>query len=163
MREILQTCRDTLPERVVPAGTTVLADGQRDGMLYVLAEGVVEIVKGDFQINVVRDPGVVFGEIALLLDGPHTATVRTLEETRFYVAEDGLAFLRAHPQIAFAVARLLAKRVHAMTSYLVDLKRQFEDQGDHFSMIDEVLETLVHDPGEDHSPGSDRDPDPTVY
>jgi hypothetical protein len=30
-------------------------------------------------------------------------------------------------------------------------------------MVDEVLETLAHDHGEDHVPGSDRDPDSTVY
>ena len=49
-----------------------------------------------------------------------------------------------------------------MNSYLVDLKRQFADHGDHLSMVDEVLETLVHHQEPASAPGSDRCPDPTV-
>jgi CRP-like cAMP-binding protein len=163
MREILQFCHTQLPQRVIPAATIVLAEGERVGVLYVLVEGTVEILKGDFLINTVSEPGTVFGEIAVLLDRTHTATVRTVDEARFYVADDPLAFLQSRPEIALGVARLLAKRLHAMTTYLADLKSQFDERGDHLSMIDEVLETLAHDPGEEHSPGSDRDPDPNVY
>src|SRR3989442_13043535 len=114
MHPILEFCRGKLPERVFPAGATVLAEGQRDGVLYILAEGSVEILKGDFQIHTVTEPGIVFGEIAVLLDSPHTATVRTLDTTRFYVAADALAFLRSHPDVSLTLPRLLAKRLHAI-------------------------------------------------
>ena len=70
--------------------------------------------------------------------------------------------MQSDPSIGLALARLLAKRLHSVTTYLVDLKRQFEDQESHLSMVDEVLETLVHHQDEESTPGSDRHPDPTV-
>src|SRR5262249_36165578 len=140
----------------------VLPEGSRTGVLYVLATGSVEIVKGDVQITVVSEPGAFFGEMSALLDTPHTATVRALEPSTFHVADDPLAFLHANPETAFALARLLARRLHFVNSYLVDLKHQYADRGDHLSMVDEVLETLVHHQERAAAAGSDRCPDPTV-
>jgi CRP-like cAMP-binding protein len=133
-------------------------------VLYVLATGSVEVVKGEVQINTVSEPGTFFGEMSVLLDTPHTATVRALEPSTFHVAADPLAFVRANPDVGLAVARLLARRLHFVTTYLVDLKRQFEGSGDHLAMVDEVLDTLVHDQARETLPGSDRcpDPDPTT-
>jgi CRP-like cAMP-binding protein len=162
MRELLDFCRERLPERTFPAGEVVLEEGRRAGVLYILAEGSVEVVKGTLRVNAVSDAGAVFGEISVLLDTPHTATVKTLAPSRFYVVDEPLAFIRSTPDVAAEVARLLAKRLYAMTSYLADVKRQFEEHGDHLTMVDEILAALAHDQGEDQAPGSDRDPDPTV-
>lgn len=163
MRKLLSHCPADMPQRMVAAGVTIMEDGHRDGVLLILIEGSVEILKRDYQINVISEPGAVFGELSVLLDAPHTATVKTVDECRFYVAEDPRAFLRSHPEFALGVAEILAKRLNAMTTYLVDLKQQFEDHDDHFSLIDEVLDTLAHGQDDDHEPGSERDPDPTVY
>lgn len=160
MRDLLQFCQGRLPERTTAAGEVLLVEGQRAGILLILAEGGVEVMKGDLQINTFSDPGAVFGEISVLLDTPHTATVRTTMPSRFYVVANPLLFLGSEPDVALGVARLLAKRLHAMTTYLVDLKHQFEDHANHLGMVDEVLEALSHaQPGE-YVPGSDRDPDP---
>ena len=161
MREILRLCGG-MPQRAFAADEVILRAGDRTGVLFVLIEGTVEIVRGDVQVNVVSDPGAVFGEMSALLDTPHTATVRTLEPSRFHVAENALGFLQGDATVTLAVARLLARRLHGMTSYLVDLKHQFADHDSHLGMVDEVLEVLVHHQGEEHSPGSDRDPDPNV-
>jgi CRP-like cAMP-binding protein len=163
MRDILSYCAGRLPERLVPAGETLIAEGTVAGVIFILAEGAVEVLKEDIQLNTFSDPGAVFGEISVLLDTKHTATVRTLAASRFYIVEEPLEFLRSAPDIALGVARLLAKRLHAMTTYLVDLKHQFEDHDSHLGMVDEVLDALSHAQHEDHAPGSDRDPDPTVY
>jgi CRP/FNR family cyclic AMP-dependent transcriptional regulator len=151
-----------LPVRTFTAGEIVLAEGSRTGVLYVLASGSVEIVKGDIQITTVAEPGTFFGEMSALLDTPHTATVRALEASTFHVADDPLAFLHANPETAFALARLLARRLHFVNSYLVDVKRQYADKDDHLAMVDEVLETLVHHQEPPAAAGSDRCPDPTV-
>jgi CRP-like cAMP-binding protein len=162
MREILDLCAK-MPQRSVAVGEAILREGDRSGRIYILIEGCVEIVKGDVQINVVSEAGAIFGEMSVLLDAPHMATVRALEPSRFHVAEDATSFLHSDPTLALVVARLLARRLQAMITYLVDLKSQFEDHGDHLGIVDEVLETLAHHQGEAHDPGSDRDPDPTVY
>jgi len=76
-----------------------------------------------------------------------------------YVIDDAEAFLQAHPEIAFVVARLLAQRLNAATTYLVDLKRQFEGRGDHMEMVGDVLDSLIHQQNREFVPGSDRQPD----
>lgn len=161
MSTVLETCRG-LPLRDYGAGETVLAEGGTDRVIYVLVEGTVEIVKGDVQINTVADPGAIFGEVSVLLDIPHMATVKTLTPSVFHVASDPKQFLHAQPEIALAVAALLAKRLHIVTGYLVDLKRQFEGHDSHLSLVDEVLESLVHHQEPETEPGSDRHPDTTL-
>jgi CRP-like cAMP-binding protein len=149
-----------LPERTFEAGEIVIREGVA-GPLFVLVEGAVEILKGDVQVNLVDEPGAIFGEVSVLLQTPPMATVRAFERSRFYVADDGLAFISSRPELALAVARLLAGRLVGVTSYLVDLKKQFEDQQGHLGMVDEVLETLVHTQGgADADRGSDREADP---
>jgi CRP-like cAMP-binding protein len=153
-----------LPERTFEASVVLLQEGVR-GPLYVLAEGAVEILKGDLQINVVDEPGAIFGEVSALLGIPPMATVRTLERSRLFVIEDGLGFLSSRPELALAVARLLASRLDSVTSYLNDLRKQFEDHKSHLGMVDEVLETLVHGQriaARGDGGGSDREPDPNT-
>jgi CRP-like cAMP-binding protein len=162
MHEILQVCQGCLPERTFGAGEVIIAEGTPAGMLFILAEGAVEVLKGDVQVNTVEDPGAVFGEISVLLETTHTATVKTTAPSRFYVVDKPSDFLHATPGVALGVARLLAKRLYAMTTYLADLKRQFEDHGNHLGMVDEVLDALSHAQHPTHTPGSDREPDPDV-
>jgi len=163
MSRILDLCPADMPRRKAAAGEVLLEEGKRAGVLLILIDGAVEIVKGDYQIDLITEPGAIFGEMSVLLDSPHTATVRAASDSTFYVAENPLAFLQSHPEVALGLSKLLASRLHNMTSYLVDLKQQFEGRGDHLGIIDEVLDTLMHAQDEEHAPGSERDPDPTVY
>lgn len=161
MSKILGLC-DGLEATNFPAGGVLLAEGTRTGVLYILIEGSVEILKGDFQIDVVSQPGAFFGEVSALLDIPHMATVRTVQPTRAYRIEHAVQFFNNYPMIALEVARLLAQRLNGVTNYLVDLKHQFEDQKGHLGMVDEVLETIVHQQRDHFKPGSHRDPDPSI-
>ncbi len=160
MSTILDACQGRLPERSFAAGEVIIAEGTPAGKLFILAEGTVEVAKEEYVINTLSDPGSVFGEISVLLDTVHTATVRTTSPTRFFVVDDPLEFLRSTPDVALGVARLLAHRLHAMTTYLVDLKHQFEQYTDHFGMVDQVLDALTHSQLEEHKPGSDREREP---
>ena len=157
MNPILELCK-SVPVRLFEPGTILLAEGQKSGLLYILSDGDVEIVKGDFQINIVSDPGAVFGEISVLLDLPHMATVRALSGCRAHEVRDGNEFLRAHPEISHHLAQLLARRLHGVSTYLVDLKQQFASHESHLGMVDDVLETLVNQQHQRFIPGSDRDP-----
>jgi len=143
MRSMIDFCKG-LPEETFAAGACLLEEGHKSGVLYILAEGSVEVLKGDFQINTVAEPGALFGEVSALLGLPHMATVKALEPSRFFVVRDPDTFLRSHPDIALGLSKLLARRLHYVTTYLVDLKNQFESRDDHLGMVDEVLESLVH-------------------
>lgn len=161
-RTILDNCKGRLPERSFGPDETVIAQGTPAGGLFILIEGSVEVRKNEYPITTLDEPGVVFGEISILLETAHTASVVTLAPSRFYVVDQPLEFLRTAPEVALVVARLLARRLHAMTTYLVDLKQQFEQYQDHFGMVDQVLDALTHSQ-DDHAPGSDREPDPDAY
>jgi len=111
---------------------------------------------------VTNTPGAILGEMSILLDTPHTATVRTVSPATMYVVENAAEFLQAHPELALVIARLLAQRLNAATTYLVDLKQQFEGRRDHLGMVDEVLDSLIHQQHAEFTPGSDRQPDPRM-
>lgn len=110
-----------LPERSFEPGAVLIREGV-PGPLFVLAEGSVEILKGDVRIAVVDRPGSIFGEISVLLEVPPTATVRALERARTFVAADGSAFL-SRPELALTIARMLAQRLTSVTNDLADIKR----------------------------------------
>jgi CRP/FNR family cyclic AMP-dependent transcriptional regulator len=162
MRTILSFCQGLL-EKTFDRGEILLNEGEREEILYILIEGNIEVLKNDLQIRTVAEPGAIFGEISVLLDIPHSATVKALSPSRTYVVEHASEFLQSHTDIAYQVARLLAQRLNGITTYLVDMKNQFEDQKNHLGMVDEVLETLLHEQVEECTPGSDRDPDTTIY
>jgi CRP/FNR family transcriptional regulator, cyclic AMP receptor protein len=157
MRQILAHFTD-VPIHVYPDKTVILAEGDKSGRLYVLAGGGLEVLRGDTQIATMSEPGSLVGEMSALLDAPHTATVRTVGETRLHLVDDGVAFLAEKPELSWLVARLLARRLNAASTYLADLKRQFAGYGNHLEMVGEVLESLMHDqPRPNAGLGSDRD------
>jgi CRP/FNR family cyclic AMP-dependent transcriptional regulator len=159
MGSILDRCAG-LPREEFAAGAVLLTEGETSGRLYVLSDGCVEVLRGGIQVAVVDEPGAMFGEMSVLLNRPHTATVRAMSPVGAFVFEDGEGFLKSNPEIAFLLGRLLAERLNAATSYLADLKRQFEGQGNHLGMVGEVLETLIHQQREEFNlqPESEADP-----
>ena len=68
------------------AQEVMLTAGSKTGSLLFLRSGTVEVIKDGVQIASVNAPGSV-GEQAVLLDQLHTADVRTLEQSEFYVAD----------------------------------------------------------------------------
>jgi CRP-like cAMP-binding protein len=161
MASILSYCVG-LPERQFEPGTVLLSEGERSGHLFVLVDGAIEVFRGETSVAVVEEPGSVFGEMSILLGTPHTATVRATAPVTAYVVEDARTFLQSRPDVAFFIARLLAERLNAATTYLVDLKRQFEGHNNHLGMVGEVLESLMHHQRREFVPGSDRQPDPRM-
>lgn len=161
MRTVLEFCHG-FPERFFEPGDVLLKEQGEDKDLFILIEGEVEILKGDTQVNVQSEPGAIFGELAVLLDIPHTATVKAVSKSRVYWVEEAEDFLRSHSDLSFQLAKLLAIKLNSITTYLVDLKNQYEDRQDHLGMVDEVLETLLNQQVEEHTIGSERCPDDII-
>ena len=161
MVNILDHCTDAPVERYEP-GTILLDEGRRSGRLFVLMNGEVEVLRGGTSVAVISEAGAVFGEMSVLLDLPHTATVRARTPVAVRAPEDAATFLRQHPEIAFYLARLLAQRLNAATTYLVDVKRQYEGHGDHLGMVGEVLEALTVQQSREFTLGPDRVDDPRM-
>ena len=113
-----------LPLATYAAGEAVITDGSKSGRLLILKKGAVVILKGAIEIARVKEPGAVFGEISALLDRPHAAEVRTLEDSQFYIAD--AALLGKDPIAVLHVARILARRLVAADEGLVELKTHLQ-------------------------------------
>ena len=103
MRAILDYCIGGT-RREAPAGTLVLHEGSKTGHLFILLEGRLEVIKGDAVVAVLTEPGAVLGEMSVLLDQPHTATVRAASNSVIYEFDDAAAFLRKQPDVSLLIA-----------------------------------------------------------
>ena len=158
MTGVLARCT-AAQKTAVPAGTILMAEGTKSGRIYVLDTGTIEVMRGETRVALVSDRGAIFGEMSVLLDAAHTATVRAVDDSTVYAFTDAAEFLRSDPDTTLAVAKLLAQRLHSATTYLVDLKRQYAGQSNHLGMVSDVLASLINQPPGDFEPGSDRLPE----
>jgi predicted MFS family arabinose efflux permease len=101
-----------LDEISVPAGTTVIHEGDHGDRFYVVVEGLLDVTceRGAFPSV---GAGEFFGEIALLHDVPRTATV-TARDDSVLLALDRESFLLAvagHAYSTRSVGRVAAERL----------------------------------------------------
>jgi len=106
------------------AGETVLAAELKSGLLMILKKGAVVVLMDSIEIARVAQPGAVFGELSALLEQPHTAEVRALQDSQFYVADAEL--LEKDPNVLLYVAKTLARRLVDANVGLIDLKKQIQ-------------------------------------
>ena len=161
MRAVLDYCTGGV-ERTVPAGTLMIHEGGKTGHLFVLLQGKLEVIKGDSIVAVLTEPGAMLGEMSVLLDQPHTATVRAASDSMVYEIDDAASFLRDQPEVSLLIARLLAQRLNVATTYLADLMHQYAGHGTHLSMVSELLQSMINLPPSQVSPGSDLESDPRM-
>jgi CRP-like cAMP-binding protein len=161
MRTVLDYCAGGI-QRKVSAGTLIIHEAGTTGHLFVLIEGRLEVLKGDTIVANIVEPGAVVGEMSVLLDRPHTATVRAASDSTIYEFSDAAAFLREQPEVALLIARLLAQRLNVATTYLADVMQQYAGHGDHLAMVGEILQSMINLPPIQVSPGSDRQSDPRM-
>jgi CRP/FNR family cyclic AMP-dependent transcriptional regulator len=148
-----------LPEIEIAPGEAVVQEGGPSGGIWVLVSGALRVRKGDVAVNTITHPGALVGEMSVLLDTDHGATVEASEPSRLRFAADGHALLASDPAITKLVAVGLAERLNFVTTYLADLKNQYgESPG--LSMVSDVLGQLAQRQGPTARPGSARDPDP---
>ena len=101
--------------------TVVVSEGDRTDSLYIIVSGRIRVYVSDDQGKEIilneGGKGEYFGEM-VLDEGPRSASVITLEPTRFLVVpkEDFAAFLASSPEFALHLIRKLIRRVRALTS-----------------------------------------------
>jgi CRP/FNR family transcriptional regulator, cyclic AMP receptor protein len=109
------------PIATYQTGETVIAAAATTGRLLILRTGAVAVLRDGLEIATVREPGAVFGELSVLLDQPHSADVRALEVSQFYVA-DAATLLRVDPVALLYVATVLARRLDDANQALIELE-----------------------------------------
>lgn len=104
----------------------VVTEGDRSDTLFIILSGRVKFYVSDEQGKEIvlseAGPGEYFGEISLD-QGPRSASVMTLEATRFSVIphDDFREFLARSPEFAFSLIGKLIRRVRALTENVKSL------------------------------------------
>ena len=148
-----------LPERRFESGAVLIEEGQLARELMILVDGRLEVRKGAVKISTISDAGACIGEVGLLSGSHSSATVIATTPALVRVAADGRAYLRDEPGVLSEVATMLAARLSLLTTYLADLRRQYEGSPG-LEMVADVLGELASRPPKQTRPGSARDPDP---
>lgn len=110
-KDIKHLCA-ALSQQQIPAGTVVIERGKPGVGFFVIASGsAVVSVKG----QPVRSLGAGdhFGEVALIDDGPRMAEVTAETDMECYAlpAWQFRAFVKDHPDVAWALMQSLVKRI----------------------------------------------------
>jgi CRP/FNR family cyclic AMP-dependent transcriptional regulator len=130
----------SLPVSTFEPGETVLASGSTTGQLFILRQGLVEVVRDGTQIATVSEPGAVFGELAIILDKPHTADVRAIERSEFHVVKAASLFTGDMAPLLY-VSAILAHRLDAANEVIVEIKQDLE-AGKRPGVISKALDKL---------------------
>jgi CRP/FNR family transcriptional regulator, cyclic AMP receptor protein len=147
MADILDYCNGQKAKHF-GSGETLIAEGTANGQLFILISGQIEVIRKDTQVSYVDEPGSIFGEMSVLLDMPHSATVKALSDVEAYVIDGALEFLESRAEVAIHLATLLARRLYYTTTYLVDLQQQAEGKRHDLDVVDQILGLLVDAPTE---------------
>jgi CRP-like cAMP-binding protein len=99
----------------VAAGTTLCKKGESGGDFFIILEGKAEVDAADHRG--VLGPGDFFGEIALIDNGPRTATVRSATPMRMLVLGHAQFrdVLHKNGEIAVKILRAVTHRLRAAT------------------------------------------------
>ena len=124
-----------------PAGSVLIPEGGKLNTLFVLRDGEIEVSRDGLVVSTVTQRGAIFGEMSVLLDIPHSATVRALTDVEVFVITDAVNVLAERPHLMLQLARLLARRVHATTGALVAVSRGAEVD-DSLVLSQDIVATL---------------------
>jgi CRP/FNR family cyclic AMP-dependent transcriptional regulator len=120
--ETLQTLESHANLKSYRKNTVIIEKGDESNALYALVSGKVRIYIADDEgkevvLNVFSEPGDYFGELALIGDTERTASVMTMEDSKFLVIskQDFTTFLASDPQISLALIRHLVEQVKTLT------------------------------------------------
>jgi CRP-like cAMP-binding protein len=128
-----------LPLVTYQPGESVIVNGSTTDRLLILKTGSVAVVKEDTEIAKVAEPGAVFGELAVLLNRPHTAVVRALESSQFHIANATTLF--EQNTMALHVATVLAHRLDGANHAVIQLKNQLQT-GEAYSVVAKTVSRM---------------------
>ena len=103
---------DRMSERTFSEGETAVEEGRGGAGFWLIESGDANVSVGGSQVRTLG-PGDYFGEIALIDDGPRSASViaATDMQCRGIAAWEFKGFVQEHPDAAWAIMETLARRL----------------------------------------------------
>lgn len=135
-------------ERRYEAGDTIIEENSEAETFFIIHRGKIQISKKfedgeEFVLSVCSD-GEFFGEMAILDEGPRSATARAVEPTTVMQVSytDFERLLHAAPQIAYAIMKELSARLRETGALLVwQLTRKNRELAEAYL---DTVRTIVH-------------------
>jgi CRP-like cAMP-binding protein len=104
------------------AGRALFAAGDPGTGCYRIEEGLLKVTavsgSGSERILAIVGPGTIVGELAMLDDGPRSASIAAVKDSAlsFVTCAEFRSFAEAHPQVYAHLVRLLAQRLRNANS-----------------------------------------------
>lgn len=134
--------------RRYPRNTIIVTEGDTTDSLYIILEGRVKAFVSDGEghdmVLSTQGPGEYFGEMALD-EGPRSASIMTLEPSRFLVVQksDVRDFVMKTPAFALSLIEKLIHRARALTASVKSLALM-----DVYGRVARLLLELAEDTGD---------------
>ena len=108
----LETIARTVHERTFKEGDAVASEGEGGVGFFVIREGQAKVAVGGSEVRTLG-PGDHFGEIALITEGPRTATVTAATELKCYglTPWEFRPLVQTNASIAWKLLQALAKQL----------------------------------------------------
>jgi CRP/FNR family cyclic AMP-dependent transcriptional regulator len=139
-----------LEERRVDAGVDVFVAGEAGDSLFIVAEGAVDIHKGEGKAKATLAslfPGQIFGELSLFDGSPRSATATTTRPSVLLVLdqEDFRSFLKAKPEAVLKIMGELAERIRATNDlFASQVSRDvLEDEEEKLTLGQRIADTVA--------------------
>jgi CRP/FNR family cyclic AMP-dependent transcriptional regulator len=107
--------RRGVPLRRVDPGERIFLEKDMGNAMYVVRSGAVDVITFGKVLERIG-PGGVFGEMALIDDGPRAAAALACEPSELAVIDKPtfLTLINEEPEFALRIMRLMAERVRRM-------------------------------------------------
>lgn len=120
-RPVVQSIAEKFRVRRFAPGDIIVREGEPGDSFYLIREGHVHVVKyKDEQELVLAELGLGegFGEMALMIDQPRSATIKALDgvETLILMRDDFTVLYRRLPELAVQMNKLMQQRVSLLES-----------------------------------------------
>jgi serine phosphatase RsbU (regulator of sigma subunit) len=148
-REVLEELAEAARQKRFRSGQVILQEGSSGRELYLVLEGLVEVVKlyeGEEVLLARRGPGDFFGEMGLIEERPRFATIRALKPTRLMeISEPDLrSVLARKPVLLYQAARVLSSRLREADLHMIaDLRRKNQELAQAYRELQEAQAALL--------------------
>jgi signal transduction histidine kinase len=147
LRTELAALNRTGEPRRFAAGQIIFSAGEPGDGFYLIDRGLVEIsasvAEGETRLLATIGPGDFLGEMAILDDGPRSATARAAvdTETTFHGRDELLQILEQHPRLALELIREFIARMRALNQKYLGEMLQVE----RLAILGRFARTIIHD------------------